>query len=195
MRGYFLVYFNYYFASFLLLVTIFIPATIYLFFRSLWAGRRFLTPSSIAIYLRRAVQSITGRRLVEYSMILTGFFVFFLSFQVLRRIFQDAAGAFIPEQSLITVISLFAFRRLSGIFRKNPRYIFVLAGLLLAYIWHASWQTVFHSIIESLGWSLGVIILFPLAKKIVNAYTDTIVVKTTPFAHWMFVGAMIIWII
>lgn len=197
MGQYSRVYFNYYFASFLLLLAIFIPATIFLFLRSAIYFMRRLKFSEIRERMPELIkEKLAKSNKIEMSKVLLGFFVLFLSFRILREELQNLAIRILPEQNILILGSLLLFRWLSKIFKKNARFITVAFILLIAYL-------AFKMLYLKEGLVLGIgntfvraifiMILFPLFNKIIGLYSERTVQKTTPFAHWMFLGALITW--
>ena len=199
MGQYSKVYFDYYFASFLLLLAIFIPATAFLFFRSIvYFSKKFISREDrgkIIALIKEKLVKIDKRELVA---VILGFFVFFLSLQVLRYTFYNLLNKILPNQNIVLLISLFLFRRLSGIFKKNVKFIAVISVVLILYFGFKtaySWQYFFSEIGSMLIRAMFIMLAAPLFKKIINFYAERSTRKTTPFAHWMFLGALIVWFI
>jgi len=193
------VYFGYYFASFLLLLTIFIPATIFIFLRSvIYFIKRFELSK-----LRERMPKLIKEKLakfngIEVGKIILGFFVFFLFFKILREGLTNLVIKFLPKQNILLLASLLAFKQLSKFFKKNTKLMLVALVILIAYIGFKvmySREQFILGIGNILGSILSIMILFPVFKKIINIYTEKTTQKTIPFAIWMFLGALIVWFI
>ena len=240
MGQYSRIYFNYYFASFLLLLAVFIPATAFLFIRStaylikkiafginqkqfsssatrrtrtILTKRRISKWYSVYTFLyhkrfkfseiKQKIPKAIKERLAKFNRIETakvifGFFVFFLSFRILRQEFQNLVYKVLPGQNSIMLIPLLAFRQLSKIFKKNLKFTAVVFVFLMAYLIFKmlySWERFIFEMGNTLMWVIFIMVLFPIVKKIIDLYAERTAQKTTPFAHWMFLGALIVWFI
>lgn len=199
MGQYSKVYFNYYFASFLLLLAIFLPATVYLFLR---AVIYFLKSSGLAEFRQRLLKLIKEKinkfNKIEMSKVLLGFFVLFLSFRILQEELQNLASKILPNQNILILISLLAFKPLSKVFKKSPGFMSIAFIILIFYagfkIAYFKEQFVFY-IGNTFARTIFIMILFPLSKKIVEFYSERTLQKNMPFAPWMFLGALIAWFI
>jgi Flp pilus assembly protein protease CpaA len=192
------VYLNYYFASFLLLMAIFIPATIYLLARS---GIYFLnsfdfrqTRVAILKLIIKMKESFDRFYLIK---LLLGFFFFFLLFKVVNeRLYSFFGNRIMSGQNIPILISLLAFRPLAKIFSKNVLAVVFSLALLIIYIIFCMsypWQQFILEIRNTLGKTLLIMFLFPAFNKIIDLYTDRVVHKNSPFAVWMFLGALLVW--
>ena len=197
MGKYHWAYFDYYFASFLLLLTIFIPATAFLLLRlSIDSIRKFNFSDIKARISGLAKQKTAKFNKAELAKVLLGFCVFFMFFRILRHELRSLIYKILPNQNMVMLISLLAFRPLSKIFRKKLWFVIVAFIVLLAYI---SFKTAYSGGLFTLemgnifGRVALVMVLFPVLRKILNFYAERTVHKTTPFAHWMFLGTLIVW--
>ncbi len=197
MAQYSKVYFDYYFASFWLLVAIFIPATIFFFVRSLAYLIKKITFRNIKETLPKMIKERLGKvNKIEIARTIFGFFVLFLFFRVLRQEFQNLLRGVLPNQNIVMLLPLLAFRPLSRIFKKNIKFTVIAFVFLTAYLIFKmlySWERFIREISGTLGWVIFIMVLFPTVKKIINLYTERITQKTSPFAHWMFLGMLIVW--
>jgi len=193
MGQYTKVYFKYYFASFLLLQLIFIPATIFLLVRScLYFMKRFdlkITKESAKDFLR---ERFNGKGLIVAGKIIFGFLVFLLFFRILRVEFTNFVGKFLTNQTLLVAISLVIFRPLSQIFRKNAKFMFAIFFFLILYMIFKKVQPI-PQIVSTLSGSVYVMVLAPAVKWITDLYVERTTKKTTPFAFWIFLGVLLAW--
>ena len=192
------VYFNYYFASFLLLLTVFIPATVFLIAQSVIYFINSFDFSKSEEKLRGWIEeSLAKFNNLEAIKILLGFFLFFLFFKVANEQLYNFFGSRIPgDQNTPILISLLAFRPLAKIFNKNIKFIIFALIILIIYVVFRMaypWQQFILEIKNILGKTVLIMVLFPALKKIVDLYTERVVQKTSHFAIWMFLGVLITW--
>ncbi len=197
------VYFDYYFASFLLLMNTFIPALIFLLATSIWF---FIKRLNFKVFKKKFVPTLK-EKMEEFkknqrtkSRILLGFFVFFLFFRILREILRNLLHQILPNQNILILLSLVVFRKLSEFFRKNSKFIGISFLVLIFYfgIKIAHSKTQFFLEIGNIFAKSFLVILFysifrKITKKTINFYAEKSGRKTTPFAPWMFLGALITW--
>jgi len=198
MGQYSKIYFNYYFASFLLLLAVFIPATVYLFLRSsTYFIKRFKVGEVKQKIPELFKEKFTKSRFFETSKILLGFFVLFLFFKILRQHLKNILSRILPEQNVLMLISLLIFRPLSKFFKKKIEFTIAAFVLLIIYFgFNMPSREQFLSLMANILIRVMVImVLFPVVKKIIDLYAERTAQKTTPFAHWMFLGALIVWFI
>jgi len=193
------IYFDYYFVSFLLLIAIFIPSSIALFLKS---GIYFMRGCNFKEGIVRTRNNIT-RKLIESNKIeiikvTLGFFVFFLSFRILREELRGLLSNVLPNQNTLIIIALLIFRRLVKIFKK--KYSVVVTGIIviviityLVFKKQSPLESLFGYMGESFLMILAIMVLFPLAQKLIELYSERTTQKTMPFAPWMFLGALIVW--
>lgn len=187
------VYFNYYFASFSLLVLIFIPASLYLVFRSVaYFLRRFNSGAVRNKALDVVKGSLSPANLFSVGKVLFGFFVFFLFFYVLRVEFAKFSGKFFSNQNLLMAVSLLVFRRLARIFKNNSRTILVIFVFLVLYMIYRG-NGFLPGILKTIKSSITVMVIFPVLKKIADLYAERTTQKTMPFAMWVFLGVLLTW--
>lgn len=199
MGQYSKVYFNYYFASYLLLLSIFIPATIYIFLKAVF---HFIGTNSFKGFKEKIFKSMEAKfsnlKMIESLKVLLGFFCLFLFFRILYQEFVSLIGTIFPEQSILMVIIMLLYRQLSRFFRKKSKFtifIIILLSIYLIFKFNNQGVKAFLLIANSLKISMLIMLLFPLAKKIINIYVDKDMDKYTPFAIWMFMGALITWFV
>lgn len=198
MGQYSKVYFNYYFASFFLLLTIFIPATVYLFLRSsIYFIKRFKFGEVKEKMSRLIRERFAKFNFFEVSKMLLGFFAFFLLLRVLRLEVQNLLSMVLPGQNVVTLVALLLFRPLSRIFKKNTRLTITTFIVLIAYLGFkmAFGKQFLSQITNTLTRAMVIVVLFPVTKKVIGFYAERAAQETTPFAHWMFLGALIAWFI
>ena len=191
------VYFNYYFASLSLLLNIFLPATVFLFLEK---SIHFIK-LSINCEIRYKTLQLAKEKLFRFDKIgalriLLGFFTFLFSFSILQRLLSNILNVISLNQTIVMIILILAFRPLSKIFKKNAKLIIIFLGFLLLY-------TLFNLVYLKIKLSSEIIITFlkailimlsfNIAYKTASFYNKRIDGETTPFAHWMFLGALITW--
>ena len=190
MSQYTRIYFHYYFASFLMLLAIFIPATIPLVMKS-------------ALYFLKKIDATaireTGKRIIsmvnkETMKVASGLLVLFLSFRALSVQFNDFLGRFFSDPYLTILISLLVFNRLSRFLKKYTAATVLLVLLLLAYYLAAPSATFLADITRASMQSALFLLLFPLYRIVVNFYSSRSDHGSSSFAIWMFLGALIVWV-
>jgi hypothetical protein len=188
------VYFDGYFCSFLLLSAIFIPATIYIAIQAVCNLFKNLNRREINSHLAEfKANKKTNMK------ILLGFFVLYLFFAVLRAGFRGIAqNGFFSNNYSSFVFSFFGFRLLVRIFSKNTMWLIFMAVAIVVYaLLRISLSPVefFMEIRSAFLMAVLMIVLMPLFRHIFAYYEFRALQKTTPFAHWMFLGALITWYI
>ncbi|MFC1752950.1 hypothetical protein ACFL96_06095 [Thermoproteota archaeon] len=193
MGKYSKVYFDYYFASFLLLVCIFIPATIFLLIR----GVAYISRNKREV-IKAATQKIHTANKKESVKTLSVFFVILLFFLVLRIELNSAMQRFIPDQNTIMILLLVLFRPIKKLFRKNGKLLTFAVVILIAYFGfriESSENQIFLVLSQTLIRCAILMTIIPLFKTLINTYTEKSTQKTTHFAVWMFLGSLIAWFI
>lgn len=193
------VYFDYYFASFLLLLTIFIPCTVFLLIKSAIFFLKKALFQKFTIDIQKLVmQSFKKLKKPENGKVLLGFFVLFLFFRIIKQESRNIINKFLPNQNVLLGIFLLFFKKLSKFFKDNTKFmrflsIFVPLYIILKMIYSGG-RFVFH-VGNALGRSLLITVLFPAFKKVVDSYIDASTKDIMPFAHWIFLGTLIAWFI
>jgi hypothetical protein len=199
MGQYSRVYFNYYFASFLLLLSIFIPATAAILLKSsvYFIGRfRFRRVKEIIPKLVGEKLTQFKRNRVKTVSVLMGLFVFFLFFRILRQEFGNFISGFLPNKDILMLASLLVLKPLSRLDKKNIKFIIIAFIILIAYITFKPVNSRTQLILEMgdiFTRSILIIVSFPLIRKIIDLYEERTVQKTAPFAIWIFLGVLITW--
>lgn len=189
-------YFGNYFASFSLLLAIFIPATIFFALKALIEFIRCLKFfEARKNMLDEMKKKYKGSNIKKISSSLFGFFVFFLFFRLMSQFFVNFLHRFLSNDNIVVIISLLAFKQLSDFFQKNIKFIIIIFIVTLLWAVASSKNLVFGFIFnkELLKNILSVAVVFPFVKKLLNDYDEKDSIKTTAFAHWMFLGALITW--
>ncbi|MDD5005942.1 MAG: prepilin peptidase [Candidatus Omnitrophica bacterium] len=199
MGQYHRVYFNYYFASFLLLLSIFIPVTIYIFLKAVLYFAKRMDIREIKEKIRQLTKKhIDSIRIIETLKILLGFFCFFLLSRIFGQEFNNLVSRFLTNQYILTLISLIAFRYFSKFFKKESKFIILTFIILIIYFLVKIHDTGARYLVlmgSSLIKSISIMVLFPIINKIINIYEENTAHKTIPFAIWMFIGVLITWFI
>ena len=188
MGQYSKVYFQYYFASFFLLLMIFMPASIFLFLRSCFFLIRRYNSKELLSFTKEKMAKI---RIKNVLNILFGFFVLFLFFSIVRQKLIHFIGRFLPYQ-LAGLIVLLIFGPFARFFKKNANVIFWVFIFLVVYLFYTRGLH-FSVLINNLFMAAIIMMIFPIFKKITDLYIERTARKTTPFAIWEFVGVMLTW--
>ena len=203
MGQYSKVYFDYYFASFTLLLAIFIPAFAFLFLKSAFNFLKSFSFINLKSRILRFIKEDLAKKLSKLNEVsiyktILGFFVFFLFFRILRQELYSFLKDFLPNQNIIILISLVAFRPLSRVFKNSSMILYIVVVVLIGYaafsVGYSSDR--FISMISSASGRTGLtLILFRLLRTVsrTNLGRKESSEKTTPFAHWMFLGVIITW--
>lgn len=190
------VYFNYYFASFLLLLAIFIPATGLLFLRSIVYFIKGFNFKKTKERLPGLIKEKWAKlNKIETGKVFLGFFVFSLFFRLLRQEFSNLIAKILPNQNIVIFICLLGFNQLSKFFKKNIKFMVIVFVILIAYSGFRTeypWQRFILEMSDMSRRTVLIMILFPIFKKTTDLYSER-TQKTMPFAIWMFLGALITW--
>ncbi|MGE5279671.1 MAG: hypothetical protein ACM3L6_02865 [Deltaproteobacteria bacterium] len=184
------IYFEGYFASFLLLLAVFVPATVFFFLRSLIS---FLRVADFREVRRKWAQKITNTPLSETGGILLGFFAFFLTFRFLGQELTRLGSRVPLNQNIAVLLSLLLFRQLSAFFRARKTVTGIALAVLIVYAAARAWPL--HEIslrqMASSGLKgLLVMLAYPLFHHVTEFYSRGKIEETTPFAPWLFLGAL-----
>jgi len=183
------VYFNNYFASFFLLIFIFLPHITAMFITSLIYSIRQGNLKRMFFPLRK----INKKSLFEINKVFSGFLVIFLFSDALQFQFMKILNSGF-NQFLFISISLLAFKYLVDFFKKNYHLSFISLLLLLFYfkIFHSN--IFFPIILRSLINTSIAITVFPFVINIIDSYFKDSKKETVSYATWMFLGALLVWI-
>ncbi len=197
------VYFDYYFASLFLLMTIFIPAMFFLAGRSIvFFGKKILFVKEDTS--RKKILQDIGQKLFLFKKVdwkkmfevSIGFFTFFLFFKLLRQYLDNFIESFLSSQNFIMCTALLIFRPLSNFFRKEFKimllFFFILLGRSL-FINRNSFDQFLIQFFYIGKNTILLIIAWPFLESILNAYADATLMHKNPFAHWIFLGIIIVW--
>lgn len=184
-RGYLL-----YFHSFALLVNVFVPAAAYLAARNLFLAGRVLLRDGI--YFRQAIVRLKSEY-VAFLRIIFGFFLTFISFQIIRFETKEWLGQLIGRWDIFILLAALAgIKFLKNIFRKN--WFLILLFLLVVFylagigLWGIDRKiAAFLPIIAS---SLIFTAIFGISSALLS-YESKGQQKTMPFAVWLFLGVII----
>lgn len=193
------VYFSYNFSSFLLLLTIFIPATFFLFLRSIFYCIKTFSFKEIrgAVYkaIREKVVKSDKREIFKVAF---GFLAFFMALKTIRHLLEGAFKQLAFDQNRLMLVTLMLCQPLAAVFKKNFK---IVVGALIMLILYAAFRAGDKGgwLLRELGNSfpslLFILLAFPFFKKTMDYYIERTTKKTTPFAHWMFLGALLAWLI
>jgi hypothetical protein len=194
LSSYRLVYFDHYFASYLILLAIFIPATVFLLGRSLF----FFLRSGEYWRTRAETRKVMPRRplkekCVGGARIFLGFFLMFILAQLLIAgiPFFSRGGA----GSLgAIVLSWLVFRPLSLFFKRY--HLAVISGFLILAVGAGFFPELRASLISKELWfsflrALAALVGFPVFRMVIDEYVDYSGRKESRFAVWMFLGTII----
>jgi len=192
-------YFSGYFASFLLLLAIFIPATVFLFLRAaVYFIKRFDAGKTREMAVGFIKAKLVKSEAARSGKVILGFFIFLLFFRILAVILAGSISKFLPNWDILLVVSLFGFRQLSRFFRRHADIMVAVFIASIAFIACKALYLREGFILEMGGLLRSVLvlmILLPLFRKVTDLYVEATARETTPFALWMFVGALLVWFI
>lgn len=193
------VYFNYYFASFALLMNIFVIAAAFFLLCSIHTMLK--NAATIGSFLKdpKSLKNMNGylRNFFSFKVI-TGFMSLFMLSRIVRyqinyAISQSTGMAFL-EPVFIYFISFLFFPRLSAFFKNDRHFLFPLLVAALAFCVFPAGSVVPRIALEfsrSFGNTLIFAALFALFNKMANQWM--LFTKKTPFAPWMFLGMLFTW--
>ena len=123
-----------------------------------------------------------------------------LYFLFLRVIFFELGQLFFRirvNQNILMVAMLFVFSFIAKKLRKSRQMIFysmvILGGYFVAKF-SLQGADALQYLAQSLKRSLIIIVPFCFLRGMVYFYAEKTMKKTTPFAFWIFVGALLVWI-
>lgn len=199
-------YFDYNFSSFFLLLAAFVPPTIIIVSKALYLSfiKAKLKLKTIDIkkdcrnFLSKIIEKDKEKNEKSLKIIL-GFCAVFLFFRLFQHIFLNLSRKYIADQNIIVILSLFAFKPLSKFFVTKGRKIMVTSFLFLVILYVIQKQDYFPlNLLVDLGRifskTLSIMIIYPLLRKLLDFYTEKDKKEHIPFARWMFLGVLIIWI-
>lgn len=185
------VYFNYYFASFFLLISIFLPFTVYLFLKStIYSIKKFNLTLCAKNSFEFMKTAFSRYNLKKFFKLFLDFMIFFLCFNSLRISFIEE-GIFSSKKNLIIILFLAITKQLFRFLEKLNMFSKVLIILTL-YLYCFEKQSTFN-IFNSLILTIFIILTYVLFKKILDLYIDANVQKKIAFAPWIFLGVLITW--
>lgn len=198
MGQYSKVYFNYYFPSFLLLLAIFIPSGVYIFLKSAFFLMKNFSFIGYRAKILKFIKDIKDKFCQsdkkEIIKVFMGILVFFLFFRILRAELGNLTDKNFPNHKFLPLVLLFGFRKIASFFKKNTKFILAAFIILLFYFIFRlvySWQDAFLELGYMFSVSVSIMMLSPVIGKTVKFYSQNTAKKTMPFAHWMFLGALI----
>jgi len=197
MCQYPVVYFHHYFASFFLLLAIFIPASVYVLLisvgpilRQAATERGNLTRALLCSKIRLFYQ-----RRGEVVKLAIGLVDVFLLTQLLRAGLGRRPSVVWLDQNMIFYLMLLGFRRIEPLFLRNFKITLAcFIGLLAAF---AVFSPFASSFVLKLGGATGrsvlFLIVYRIAKIVIRFFAEKSEKHKIPFAPWMFLGALITW--
>lgn len=191
-------YFGYYFASFALLLTTFIPAACFFLTKEIFYFIKKIEPEKWKTNLLQMVkQKVQKFNLSEVRRFFMIFFVFYLFFKMLRHETKGLLANIIPNENIVTIIIFLFFNKLSNFFKKKKAFLLYLFFIFFGYFIFRSiffQEDFFLSLEKIFSRSIFVVILFSILNKIGRFFTKNSENSKAPFAPWMFLGTLIIWI-
>lgn len=191
------IYFNYYFPAFYLILTTFLPITFYIF---LMAIIHFLKKHGFRGIMSNLIASFKQFFLKkgkdDVKKLVFGFFILFLFFSILRNDFQNTFSKILPNQYMIMLVSMLVFKQLSLFFKNNFHKMEIIFFCLLVYIIVnviLKKEFFLAEILSLSKKSISISLLFPLINKIVDYCNEKKSLGKTSFAHWIFLGVLIVW--
>jgi hypothetical protein len=181
-----------YFPAFALLVNVFVPAAIYLAMQNLISVSAVLFKTED--FLNSAIYRLKSEY-ISFLKIVFGFFLAFVSFQIIRFEIKDWPGEFGAGWSILVLLAALAgFKFLKKIFGKGKIWASIILSLFIVFYLAANDLLgkeekiiAFLSVIKD---SLIFTIIFGLAF-ILLSYETKDRQKVMPFAVWLFFGAII----
>jgi Flp pilus assembly protein protease CpaA len=191
------IYFSNYFASFSLLLNIFIPATIFILLKSLFNFIKAFRLNILFHMLKSMKAKFAKINLSETLKIFSGFLFFFLFFNILRDEFVGFSFKIIPNQYTLMLISLLIFRPLTKFFREKNKFLALFLVLFIFFIGFKFISTGVEMymllLVATFKNSFFTILMFGAIQKIIAFFEENVAKKSMPFAPWMFLGALITW--
>ena len=196
MGKYSIIYFNYYFVSFLLLLAIFIPATIFFLIQSVFHFFKKFDFRKARLNYGPLLNKLTSKISVKRVLWITiGYMIFVLFFKIISQETQKMLVKYVIDKNVLMIILLLIFKPLSKAFRKSKSIGFIIALLIMYFVlskeflkagFIADFFDLFIRAVIIMG-------LVTLCKKLIYSYSEKVFNEITPFAHWMFLGAIIVW--
>lgn len=198
LRQYSKVYYHYYFASFFLLLAIFIPPTIFILIKSVSFFIKSIVLKTSVVKIKEIAKRYSHRdSIFSIFSILIGYIIIFISFKILSQYICGITKRMALDYNILILISMFAFKKIADLLIKKAVFmLFVFLSLLLYLNLSLSytWSQLIVDIRIMLPMVLSMMVLLPIFNKVMEFYTNDIHIrKTTSFAHWMFLGALMTW--
>lgn len=187
------IYFDYYFASFYLLLFIFIPATTYICTKTFF---------SVIFYAERRNHLLTKLKQIKNTnkknmfKVAVGFFGFFLFFRILRNALEPLIFKTVNNQTIVILLSLLLFKYIAQFFKKNWRFVILSIALLLWYEFYRNINSpqMFVFDLRDIGFKT---LLFLMFRSLLKNFIETYVNQKGDnkcFAHWIFLGVIFTWL-
>ncbi|MEI6437882.1 MAG: prepilin peptidase [Candidatus Omnitrophota bacterium] len=182
------VYLNYYFASFFLLLVIFIPASLWVFFcaqRDQW-----LSPQSIL-----PAPHLKGRQW-EFVRLASGYVGIFFMSGLLPVIFSGLFPSIKAWPLLVWVGSLLAYKPIFRLLQRQLWAVWVLWALSLYMVFlipRAHQGIILPALLRGVLFSAALLVVRLYFFRVIDVYIDRTKKEYMAFAGWMFAGALVVW--
>jgi len=197
MCRYPVVYFHYYFASFFLLLAIFIPASIYVvavstgsLLRKGVAERKKLTRALLCSKIKLLYQ-----KRGEIMKLAVGLIDVFLLIRLVRMGLGQQSAVPWLDQNMVSFLLLLGFRRIEPFFLRNFKITLAcFIGLLACFAFISPlWSSFVLKVGGTTGRSFLFLVVYRTARAVIGFFADRSEKHKIPFAPWMFLGALITW--
>ncbi len=178
-----------FFPSLNLLMSIFIPLTIFLLLNGLLS---FMKKKHLLGALNNIKEAFKKNKLGMLKTAL-GFTMIFLLTQMFRYEFTNFLSHYIFNNNLIFLVLFLAYKPLSYMFKKCENFILfgIFSFIILLLFMRAHSLAIVLEILASIRLAIIVTVIFEACRNLFDLYINTSRSKSLPFAIWMFIGALI----
>lgn len=188
------LYFFGYFASFKLFLWVFIPATAFIVAKSVVFYILKYYKCTVKEIIASLKNSINYSKVLGLVRVIIVCFTMYFVYVLLKKILWKFCPAIPTYNNMFNLAMFLFFWIISKIFVRYFKFIFgilLVTILLLIGVYSFSWFKIEFSII--MRNLLIFALLFTFLEKVVDIYIENTIHKTIPFAHWLFIGALITW--
>lgn len=190
------VYFNQYFQSFLLLMLVFIPVTVYILLKSVFFFfSRLKSGQAVKEIINRAKENIKRANKIQTVRMLLGFITLFLILKVALQLLKGIFPGISLNRNIFLIALFLIFLKISKTLLKNMVFVGVALCAATAYIITRSFNSekYIFELISSFVLAIMLMVLIPVSKKVIEFHVENTEKKTMAFAHWIFIGALMTW--
>jgi len=180
-----------YFPSFALLINIFIPALLFLIGQNLFYFLKSISISKIAGFFSSGISKLKTTY-PTFLKIFFGFFLIFITFQIIKNELANLFGQFGWWQASVLLLVIILRKSLNKVFQKNWFLCLFSLGIIfyLIFGYFAFSYSILAKLALLIRGSLFFMVIFMVASLLVSMFEES-QKKHLPFAIWVMTGAII----